>query len=188
MRRLTKQEAFKGVFVAILNSLEMVKLDDDFMLRFKGGAEGLNDLANKITDIMARHTARKFFVLRCLKNMAADGLYAANYEYAEFHSVASLSCFSVAPWKVSPDIVSVFMLAVAPVFRDCLQTELRKEAVTQALNELKLMFFTQKQPIAAAKLVVLLDYLPWIIASEQHPKRKEILRPLLGDLVDFKYV
>lgn len=74
MRRLSQSEALKGVFMAILSGLEVAKIDGKFVLRFKGGDEGLNALANKITDIMSRHSDRKFPKLfRYLQLMAADG-------------------------------------------------------------------------------------------------------------------
>lgn len=86
------------------------------------------------------------------------------------------------------DVINALFLIAKPIFEDCLYMDLSQDKVAQLLGEMKLLFFTQKGPIAAAKLVVLLDHLPWIVASEKHPKRKEILRPLLGNLVDFKYV
>lgn len=36
MRRLSKSEAFKGVFMTILSGLEVAKVGDKFVLRFKG--------------------------------------------------------------------------------------------------------------------------------------------------------
>ena len=189
MRRLSQSEALKGVFMAILSGLEVTKMDGKFVLRFKGGDEGLNELANKITDIMARHTDRKFPKLFCcLKSVAAYGFFEANNQYTKFYDLASQASTSIAPWKVSLDVINALFLVAMPIFEVGLHIELSKVQVAQLLDEMKLLFFTQKKPIAAAKLVVLLDHLPWIIASERHPKRKEILRPLLGDLVDFKYI
>lgn len=189
MRKLTKQEAFKGVFVAILSGLEVAKIGGKFVLRFKGGDNSLNELANRIIDIMSRHTDRKFPKLfRCLQLMAADGLPGANSKYTRFYDLASRYSLSIVPWRVSLDVINALFLIAKPIFEDCLYMDLSQDKVAQLLGEMKLLFFTQKGPIAAAKLVVLLDHLPWIVASEKHPKRKEILRPLLGNLVDFKYV
>lgn len=189
MRRLSQSEALKGVFMAILSGLEVAKMDDKFVLRFKGGDEGLNELANKITDIMARHTDRKFPKLfRYLQLMAADGFPVANHKYARFYTLASRYSLSIVPWKVSLDVINAIFSIARPIFEECLSMDLSQDKVAKLLGEMKLLFFTQKGPIEAAKLVVLLDHLPWIVASERHPKRKEILRPLLGDLVDFKYI
>lgn len=189
MRRLSKSEALKGVFMAILSGLEVIKMDGKFVLRFKGGDDGLNELANIIIDIMSRHTDRKFPKLfRCLKSVAVYGLSEANNKYTKFYNLASQASTSIAPWKVSLDVVNALFLIAMPIFEVGLHMELSTIQVAQLLDEMKLLFFTQKKPIAAAKLVALLDHLPWIVASKQHPKRKEILRPLLGDLVDFKYV
>lgn len=189
MRRLSKSEAFKGVFMTILSGLEVAKVGDKFVLRFKGGDEGLNELADRILEIMSRHTERKFPKLfRCLQLMAADGLPGANSKYTRFYDLASRYSLSIVPWRVSLDVINALFLIAKPIFEIGLSTDLNEEQVAKLLGEMKLLFFTQKQPIAAAKLVALLDHLPWIVASEKHPKRKEILRPLLGNLVDFKYV
>lgn len=189
MRRLSKSEAFKGVFMTILSGLEVAKVGDKFVLRFKGGDEGLNELTDRILDIMSRHTERKFPKLfRYLQLMAADGLPVANSKYTRFYDLASRYSLSIVPWRVSLDVINAIFSITKPIFEECLSMDLSQDKVAQLLGEMKLLFFTQKQPIAAAKLIALLDHLPWIVASEQHPKRKEILRPLLGDLVDFKSV
>lgn len=188
MRRLSKPGVFKCVCAAILNSLEFVKLDNGFTLRFKGGDEGINDLANKITDIMARHTARKFFVLNCLKNMAADGLSIANDEYGEYYYHCILCGVFAPPWEVHPNLLNVFNAILTPIFEDCLHMEAHRSWLFHRLSEFKWAFFTQKQPLTAAKLIVLLEFLPLIVGSGKFKARKRVLRQLLGDLVDFKYV